>query len=148
MNPNFIIKTIFLIFLISNLNSCSDIIHHEPNRITCYDFENLVVYRFIFIREKDTMYFNAATSDTNVIAKADNELIKPFKVRLMHINGILSPGECNYSPNYDWHFIPNQWDLVESSIEWCDAFPENPDITGIERVCPWSSRVYMRLSLK
>ncbi len=130
------------------LISCSDVKNEEPNHnnnFTCGDSDELITYKFIFIRDPDTLFFYAATSDENVIHKAEEELSKPLDDRIKHINGLLSSGECNYNSNYDWHFIHDEWDLVEASIEWCDAFPANPDSTGLDRVCPWSSRVYERL---
>ncbi|WP_416864785.1 MAG: hypothetical protein ACMVP2_19850 [Imperialibacter sp.] len=144
------INNLLIIFPVLSVMSmsCSDMMIEEPNHnnnFTCADSDRLIVYKFIFIRNTDTLYFSAATSDENVILKADEELDKPLDNRIKHINGLLSPGECDYNPNYDWHFIHNEWDLVEASIEWCDAFPANPDSTGLDRVCPWSSRVYERL---
>jgi hypothetical protein len=137
---------IALSFLPILFTSCSNEVNEESsNNLTCGYSGELVRYKFIFIRDTDTLFFSAATSDENVILKADEELGKPLDNRIKHINGLLSSGECDYNPNYDWHFIHNEWDLVEASIEWCDAFPANPDSTGLDRVCPWSSRVYERL---
>lgn len=113
---------------------------------SCGDQESPAVYKIIFLHHTGNLFFYAATTDTSVIRNADEELSKPLENRLKHINGLLAPGECKYNPNYDWHFILNEWDLVEASIEWCDAFPANPDYTGIDRVCPWASKVYERIN--
>lgn len=125
--------------------SCSKEVDQKPPvTSSCGDPELLTVYKIAFLGDTDTLFFHAATSDTSVIRKADEELSKPLEDRLKHINGLLSSGTCEYNSGYDWHFIPNEWDLVEASIEWCDAFPANPETTGLERVCPWASRVYKK----
>mgnify|MGYP003110848880 FL=1 len=125
------------------LTSCTNVNSNESdNSLTCMDSKDTAIYKFIFITDSDTLYFNAATSDEDLIRKASEELSKPLDERIKHINGLLSSGECSYNLHYDWHFIHNEWDLVEASIEWCDAFPANPDSTGVDRVCPWSSRIY------
>jgi len=147
MNINHYKFFIILTVVFFLLESCAKTLNEEPNgnnNFSCGNSNELVIYKFIFIRDNDTLFFHAATSDEDIILKADEELNKPIDDRTKHINGLLSSGECNYNPNFEWHFIHDEWDLVEASIEWCDAFPANPDDTGLDRVCPWSSRVYER----
>ena len=147
MNTMIKTKLVALSMLVALLTSCTKENDQEPiSQISCGDSDDLVTYEFIFIRDADTLFFSAATSDKNVMLKANQELNKPLDERTMHINGLLSSGVCDYNQNYSWHFIHDKWDLVEASIEWCDAFPGNPDSTGVDRVCPWSSRVYKKLT--
>jgi hypothetical protein len=93
---------------------------------------------------RDTRYFSAATADPGLIAELKSELQKAPEARIRHIDGLLAAGTCAHNPGYDWHFIPGEWELAEASIEWCDVFPANPDVTGVDRACPWSSRVHAR----
>lgn len=109
---------------------------------SCGSTDEVAVFEIIFLGDKDTLFFYAATSEENVIQKANQELKKPLQERRLHVNGLLEAGKCDYNPKYDWHLVVNEWDLVEVSIEWCDIFPANPDNTGVDRACPWSSRVY------
>jgi len=142
MKYKFIGVILLLLFTACKKKSMEEICGGNPS---CGDAGSMAVYKIIFQHNICGLFFYAATNVTSIIRKAYEELSKPLEDRLKHINRLLAQGECIYNPGYDWHFIPNEWDLVEASIEWCDAFPANPDSTGIDKVCPWSSRVYERI---
>lgn len=104
-------------------------------------------YKFTH-QDKDVNYtFVAKTSNSEVIAKLEQELQKPFDERNMHINGPIERGTVDYNPNWSWHFVENKWDLVGISAEVCDGRPsfveEELDywVDDVGRYCPWSSRV-------
>lgn len=104
-------------------------------------------YRFTHEDDDIEYTFVTKTSNTEVIAKVEQELQKPFNERNMHINGPIERGTVDYNPNWSWHFVENQWDLAEISTEVCDGRPsfveEELDywVDQVGRFCPWSSRV-------
>ena len=109
-------------------------------------------YQFTHEDEDVNYTFVAKTSDSEVIAKLEQELQKPFDERNMHINGPIERGTKDYNPNWSWHFSVNEWDLVEISAEVCDGRPsfveEELDywVDNVGRYCPWSSRVEKEVS--
>lgn len=104
-------------------------------------------YRFTHEDDDIDYTFVAKTSNTEVISKVEQELQKPFDERNMHINGPIERGSEDYNSNWSWHFVENQWDLVDISTEVCDGRPsfveEELDywVDQVGRFCPWSSRV-------
>lgn len=139
-------KSLFVLLLILfSQFGCKKTVN-QPDTDSCLLSEGFSVYQFAFYGSNDTLYFNAATSDSALMRELELELATPPENRLKFINGLLAPGMCDHNPGYDWYFIPGEWELVESSIEWCDVFPANPDSTGMDRACPWSSRVYQKLN--
>lgn len=104
-------------------------------------------YRFTHADDDIEYSFVAKTSNSEVIAKVEQELQKPFEERNMHINGPIERGEVDYNNNWSWHFVENQWDLAEISMEVCDGRPsfveEELDywVDQVGRFCPWSARV-------
>lgn len=97
--------------------------------------------------EKIDYTFVAKTSDPDVIGKVEDQLALPFGERHMHIHGDIARGDGGFNENWNWHFVPDRWDLVEISVEVCDGRPrmveEDPDywIDQVGYFCPWSSRV-------
>jgi len=93
--------------------------------------------------------FVAATSDPLVQARLDAELTLPEAQRGRHIGGPLAKGNDGYNFSWSWHFLPDQWDVVEVSIELCDGTPraveENVDAWVGQVFCPWSSYVEREL---
>jgi hypothetical protein len=87
------------------------------------------------------------TSDPAVIARARAELAKPFAERTLHPNGALLRGDGGYNAPWSWHLADDGWNLVEMSMEVCDAWPgyieEHLDdwLSQVGSFCPWSSRV-------
>ena len=70
--------------------------------------------------------FVAATNDTALINTVLAEMAKPMEER-MFINGPIAAGHAGYNRNathwFKWHFVPNEWSLVEFAIEVCDGCP-------------------------
>lgn len=102
---------------------------------------------FEFLHESKSERFFAITSDSEVIDKARAELQLPLNKRSLHINGVILAGDGGHNSPWSWHLKPSGWDLVEQSIELCDAWPgyveANRDewIRNPGRFCPWGSRV-------
>ncbi len=92
----------------------------------------------------------AATNDSLLIAALQQELAKPFDER-QFINGPIAHGDGGHNANADhrfaWHFLPNDWELVDLAIEVCSGCPYTDldadpvywvDTLGL--FCPWSGR--------
>jgi hypothetical protein len=94
--------------------------------------------------------FIAATNNQSVIDFVMLNLSRPMEERNF-INGPIAPGSDGYNHNashwFKWHFISNQWNLVEFAIEVCDGCPYTDVdadtaywIRNIGQFCPWSGR--------
>lgn len=106
---------------------------------------NPIIFEFILQSRSEKFY--ASTSDTVVIAKARAELRLPLKKRSLHINGQILASDGGHNAPWSWHFRPSDWELVEQSIELCDAWPSYVEanleewINTVGNFCPWGSRV-------
>lgn len=104
---------------------------------------------FEFTHESDDINYTmvAKTSNADVIARIEQELSVPFEERTMHINGPIERGNKGYNSNWSWHFVEDQWELAEISVEVCDGRPsfveEDLDywVDTVGRFCPWGARV-------
>lgn len=65
--------------------------------------------------------FRATTNDPEVIAAARAQLALPAQDRALFINGPIERGNGGHNLEWNWHFLPDQWSLVEVSIELCDG---------------------------
>jgi hypothetical protein len=100
--------------------------------------------------------FIASTSDQTVIDSVLANLARPINQRNF-INGPIDYGNGGHNHNashwFLWHFIPNQWNLVELAMEVCDGCPYTDVdadtaywIGNIGRFCPWSGRPVREVS--
>jgi hypothetical protein len=100
--------------------------------------------------------FVAATSSQSVIDSVLAEFSRPLANRKF-INGKITGGNAGYNHNaghwFLWHFIPDQWSLVENAIEVCDECPfsdVDSDTTywfgTVKQFCPWTSRPLKEVS--
>ena len=103
---------------------------------------------FEFIVPSDPAeYFIAQTSDPDVISLIENQLLLPLEERNYHIHGPIDHGNGDHNLNWSWHFVPDQWSMVETSAEVCDGCPHmvESDLTywihTVGLFCPWSSKV-------
>jgi hypothetical protein len=111
--------------------------------------QDLKFYEFDFHGDyPDSLNMIAATSDEKLIANIESQLSLPEEERTKHINGKIAGGTETNNPEYSWHFISNEWSLVEISIEVCDGRPyEDVEqdttywIHTVGRFCPWDSYV-------
>lgn len=93
----------------------------------------------------------AATSDRGLIETARIELAKPLVERRLHISGPIAKGDGHENAPWHWHFVHDRWELVQVSVEVCDANPKYVDqnldhwLETVGRYCPWASRVLREL---
>ncbi|TNE72758.1 hypothetical protein EP331_06475 [bacterium] len=100
--------------------------------------------------------FVAATANQNVILKITQQLAKPYQERDLFPLGKLAAGSGGYNTNathhFSWHFVEDDWDMVEMGIEiydgcaYSDAELANYQGT-IERYGGWGNRVIEELQL-
>lgn len=97
---------------------------------------------------QDTSFIVAASNQA-LIDTVLAELAKPIKQRRF-ILGSIDYGNGGHNHNashlFLWHFIPNQWSLVEASIELCDGCPYSAVdadtsfwVGNLGTFCPWTS---------
>lgn len=94
--------------------------------------------------------FIAMTTDPVLIDSVLNNISRPLNQRKF-ISGNIGPGNGghNYNANHSfkWHFLPNQWNLVDFAVEICDGCPYT-DLDSdtaywfgnVGYFCPWSSK--------
>jgi len=92
--------------------------------------------------------FIAATSNQVLIDTVLANIARPIQSRKF-INGRIDVGHGGHNHNathwFLWHFIPNEWSLVELAIEVCDGCPYSDVdadtaywVRNIKYYCPWS----------
>ena len=100
--------------------------------------------------------FIASTSNQVLIDSVLANIARPLNQRKF-INGYIDYGNGGHNHNashwFLWHFIPNQWDLVDVAIEVCDGCPYTDVdadtsywIGNIGHYCPWSGRPVREVS--
>lgn len=101
--------------------------------------------------------FVAATADTAVIKQCLEQLKLPLNERTLFPLGKLASGSADYNKNgshdFNWHFIENDWEMVEIGIEiydgcaYTDAELEDY-LNTVQRYGGWSNRVIEELEAK
>lgn len=132
------IKNIGLIFLAAVLFSgCIKL--NEPEYIT-----------FKFKTTGDEVFY-ASTTDEKVIDRARRQLQLPVDQRNLFINGKIKRGTAGNN-DWSWHFVPDEWQLVQVSIEVCSGRPSYVEqdldywVDNIGRFCPFSSNVIQEVN--
>ena len=91
--------------------------------------------------------FVAVTSDPDVIIAARQELSQTQDERHLYILGPVAEGDGGHNTGWNWHFVPDAWELTETSMDLCDADPAFVEVTIVDwarkigRYCPKSSRL-------
>lgn len=98
--------------------------------------------------DSTTTSFIVATSDSTIISAVLNEIALPIDNRKF-ISGDITDGNGGFNHDgtnpYSWHFIPNEWQLTASNVEYCDgissAIGSHPSIIAGDTLyfCPWTS---------
>ena len=110
--------------------------------------------QFLFGMRVDTTGvedFVAVTTDQTVIAAARSQLLLPASERILHIHGTIGLGGGGHNLQWDWHFLPGQWNLVEESVEICDGVPSAVQASigtwrdTVASFCPFTSYVKAEL---
>jgi len=91
--------------------------------------------------------FVAVTSDPDVLIAARQELSQTADERHLYILGPVAEGDGGHNTGWNWHFVPDAWELTETSMNLCDADPAFVEVTIVDwvrkigRYCPKSSRL-------
>lgn len=100
--------------------------------------------------------FVASTSNQVVIDTVLANIAKPLNERKF-ISGSIDYGHGGHNHNathwFSWHFIPDQWNLVDATVELCDACPYT-DVDGntsywvdnVGQLCIWSGKPVKEIS--
>ena len=97
--------------------------------------------------EGDVVSFVATTSDPDVLAAVREELDRANADRSFYILGPLAEGDGGHNPGWGWHFVPDAWELTDTSMDLCDADPQFIEdtlqdwIKKIGRYCPKGARL-------
>lgn len=105
---------------------------------------------------QDTSFVAAAT-DQDLIDLVLSEIERPFQERKFII-GDIDEGDGGHNFNADfrfnWHFVPDMWQLTEVAVEVCDGCPfsnvhQDPDLwqNNVGFFCPWSSKPVREITL-
>jgi len=95
-----------------------------------------------------TTSFIVATSDNSLINEVLYDITLPVaQRRFISGNVINGHGGFNHDGTvwYTWHYIPNEWQLTVSNVEYCDGISSligsNPALIAGETIyfCPWES---------
>ena len=91
--------------------------------------------------------FVATTTDPDVLAAAREELNRPEGDRRLYILGPLAESGGGHNSGWNWHFVPGEWELTDTSMDLCDADPQFIEdalqdwIEKISRYCPKGARL-------
>lgn len=105
---------------------------------------------------RDTSFVAAATN-TDLINMVLAEIDRPFEERKFII-GDIAEGDGGFNFNgelrFNWHFVPDQWQLAEVAVEVCDGCPftnvhQEPDLwqNNVGFFCPWTSKPVREITL-
>jgi hypothetical protein len=106
---------------------------------------------FLFSMRGSLEQFVATTSDPAVLEKARAQLQLRREQRNLFINGPIAPGNGDHNLDWSWHFVPDEWDLVEAAIEVCDGTPDALEadlerwLSEVGQFCPYTSYVAAEL---
>ena len=96
--------------------------------------------------------FIVGTTNLDLIDLCRSQLELPEDERFLHVSGAIDYGNGGFNSPWSWHFIPDEWELAEMSIELCDGNPQYVEdnleywIENVGRFCPWSSFIKEELS--
>lgn len=109
-------------------------------------------FEFTVINFPETENFVVYTTDSNLIYKVREELNHPFEMRNRFISGPIAANNGGFNGTWNWHFLPNEWGLVETSMELCDGRPSDVDeylsywTDTVGYFCPWGSRALREIN--
>ena len=95
----------------------------------------------------EVVSFVAVTSDPDILIAARQELAQSKDERHLYILGPVAEGDGGHNTGWNWHFVPDAWELTDTSMDLCDADPAFGDVTIVDwtrkigRYCPKDSRL-------
>lgn len=141
------LSTFLLMYALVVMLSC-----HGDNPVELIDNRNhLRTFLFGMHGFGPEEWFTASTSDPDLIRVIQEQLTLPEQERFLHIHGAIDRGNGGHNLRWSWYFVPNEWALVEVSIELCDGLPSDVEknldywIKDVGYFCPWSSYVMKEL---
>ena len=144
-------KVLLLTALVGMILSCSKEDDNPDGQLRYFRFSSCP--KETHSNWQDTS-FVAATSNPEVIAKCLAELRLPLEERTLFPLGKLAQGNAGYNKNathnFSWHFIENDWEMVENGIEIYDgcAYTDaelSDYLNTVERYGGWGNRVLEEL---
>jgi len=98
--------------------------------------------------------FIAQTSDPQILSLVDTLLALPEEERNMLLLGSIATR--NGGHNFDWnrHFVPDEWQVVEVAVEVCDGNPLGVEddldywLEHLGLFCPWGSFIVREVKPK
>lgn len=105
---------------------------------------------------RDTSFVASATND-ELINAVLAEIDRPFEERKFIIGNIAAgDGGFNFNADFrfNWHFVPDDWQLAEVAVEVCDGCPftnvhQESDLwlNNVGFFCPWTSKPVREITL-
>jgi len=114
---------------------------------------NLRYFEFGISPYSSSENFIAATSESAVISLIEEQLALSEEKRNLHIHGAIASGNGGHNKNWSWHFVPDEWNLAEMSIELCDGISSHVEadlsywLNTVKSFCSWRSRVLKEVEL-
>ena len=98
--------------------------------------------------------FIAQTSDPQILSLVDTLLALPEEERNMFILGNIAPSNGGHNFDWNWHFVPDEWQLVEAAVEVCDGNPLMVEdgldywLEHLGYFCPWGLFIVREVETK
>tara|TARA_Y100000588_G_scaffold172117_1_gene185971 strand:+ start:334 stop:744 length:411 start_codon:yes stop_codon:yes gene_type:complete len=95
----------------------------------------------------EVVSFVAVTSDPDILIAARQELAQSEDKRHLYILGPVAEGDGGHNTGWNWHFVPDAWELTDTSMDLCDADPAFVEVTIVDwarkigHYCPKDSRL-------
>ena len=121
-------------------NSTSDTSSCNPNFDSTYTFFKVGIHG-----EDESLDFIIVTNDSSKIDQCRSQLELSEENRDLHINGYIDYTDGGFNNPWNWHIIPNEWELAEMSIGLCNGTPEQIEsdldywIDNVGQLCNWGS---------
>ena len=97
--------------------------------------------------ENNESNFIVATNNSSLIGQCYAQLELPETDRTLHINGSLDQNNGGFNTPWNWHIIPNEWELAEMSVGTCNGSPFDVEnnleywIHDVGQLCNWGSYI-------
>ena len=116
---------------------------------SCYSIldSSYVLFTVGIHGENDESNFIVATNNSSLIGQCYAQLELPETDRTLHINGSLDQTNGGFNSPWNWHIIPNEWELAEMSVGTCNGSPFDVEnnleywINNVGQLCNWGSYI-------
>jgi len=122
---------------------------YSTDTSTCYPTldSSYVLFTVGIHGENDESNFIVATNNSSLIDQCNAQLDLPETNRILHINGFLDQTNGGINTPWNWHVIPNEWELAEMSVGTCNGSPFEVEnnleywINDVGQLCNWGSYI-------